>query len=253
MYKIQVILSFFVILFLCNDTFVSAATVTFQEGNNAASDFSQTDVVRIQLGANNLSGLDFLHVGTWTDDTPFARGLIKFTNMFGVSEGQIPYGASIQSAALTLTVIDVGTDPTSDSTHYVAQLFTDWVVDLVTWENFSTTPGGEIGTDFSNTPEDTFVPSAMTSYTIDVTTSVSQWAQELDENYGWIIYTLVSDASKLGSDLWADVSARPMLEVTYTYTPPPDPEPVIPEPLSISLLCSALIGIITNRKNTASL
>lgn len=139
----------------------------------------------------------------------------------------IPMGSTIDSAILTLYL-----NNGSASTINVHQVTESWSEGSVTWNNFSSTPGGAAGTDYLATPSFSYVPgphgtdsSNPLSNDIDITSVVQSWSDN-GMNEGIILISSGNDGVTYRSD---DVSAfTPKLTVTYSTA-------AIPEPSSFAL------------------
>ncbi len=205
-------LFFFLLLFA---SMSMATTITFQEGNGNA--YSTTDAVSIRGDSVNYSTETILYA-----DTGVQRILIRFPNIFGSNTGQIPLTATIQSATFSIRV----NDNPSAAVHSVHQVLHTWTESTVTWNSFSTTPGGVAGTDYASTAFATFTPStAGTVYTIDMTNLVKAWLSGT-ANYGIIIIDGNSDGSNFFSEEYGTVSYRPSLTVDFI-APVPEPDTLL--------------------------
>jgi hypothetical protein len=134
-----------------------------------------------------------LDVGTTgpSGGTKSSRSLIKFD-----IAGNIPSNATITSAALTLTVVDVPATP-ANSIFDMRAVLLNWSETDATWTNrLIATPwsvlGGAIGVDFSNKISQTNFFGNATGLSTFVSSSnlvadVQNWLQNPDANFGWVI------------------------------------------------------------------
>lgn len=144
------------------------------------------------------------------------QGLIQFSEIFGNGPGQIPLGATITSATLTL-VLSNGTRD-SVAFHLMAE---DWTSQPeMTWSGF----GNGIQTDdveaFS-TPDVALSRLDKGTELIDVTHSLQAWSDGLANN-GWLMTVGGDNGLRFGS---SESGTAPTLSVTYSI--PTDPVPGI--------------------------
>lgn len=144
------------------------------------------------------------------------QGLIRFSEIFGNGPGQIPLGATITSATLTL-VLSNGTRD-SVAFHLMAG---DWTSQPdITWNGF----GNGIQTDdveaFS-TPDVALSRLDKGTELIDVTQSLQAWSDGLANN-GWLMTVGGDNGLRFGS---SESGTAPTLSVTYSI--PTDPVPGI--------------------------
>ncbi len=157
---------------------------------------------------------------------------LKFNDLFGDESGQIPPGAHIIRATLTLTT-SIGPDHQSASWFAPAALTAPLPAPadgLSILESFSQTPGTYRGPDFPDghvrRPDTTFhspLEPALRldqgeSASSDVTETVRDWAEDPERNHGFIIWPLPT-----GTDNWSYYSSlggledahRPTLEIEW--------------------------------------
>ncbi|MEW6536195.1 MAG: DNRLRE domain-containing protein [Candidatus Auribacterota bacterium] len=148
----------------------------------------------------------------------YYRALISFPNIFGDGANQVPYGAIINSATLTLKRSYYS--GSSSATYYLNRMTINWN-EGSSWNslNGGSWDGGQ-----------TFTPN-VTTFNLDVTSSVQAWDNQTMPNYGWIIYTWTDYCSlEFHSDDASNISYRPVLTIDYSLPV------VIPEPASLLLL-----------------
>jgi Bacterial Ig domain/Calcineurin-like phosphoesterase/RTX calcium-binding nonapeptide repeat (4 copies)/Right handed beta helix region len=152
-----------------------------------------------------------------------SQTLLAFEGLFGDGPGQIPLGATIASASLTLTTVN--NSATGASFH---RMLVDWT-DQATWNSLG--GGVQFGTEAVATADFNTGAVRTGAAAYDMTASLQAWlagadsAQEANAaNNGWLVATDATDAwhflsSEVGSGM-------PVLTVTYstTGTPPPPPD-----------------------------
>ena len=192
----------------CDNTWPGQTVVTFMQGIDGYVDTIDTRIQELnsdlQYGDSNMTGWDGDYYGTEE------YALIRFDNIFGASNGQIPVGATIHSATLTYVVDNLGHP--ADCNEVTA----DWQED-VTYNTF----GGDAGVQADE--YGTFVGSAAGSigaHVIDVTTSLSAWSANPLDNRGWIFRPTSTNGVEIFTSEYGTISSRPSLTVEYT---PPAP------------------------------
>lgn len=224
--------------FLC---FVAAAeaapqkTVFRQDWN----DYAGVDEKRL-LKNSQTSGAATLFVDGGHGGTPVVYGndglvisYLKFADIFGSGAGQIPAGAHILKARLTLTT-SIGTDHQSGSWFAPAALteaLPEPLDGVSILESFAQTPGTYRGPDFPDghilrldssfhsTDEPVLRLDQGESSSSDVTETVRHWAEDPERNHGFIIWPLPT-----GTDGWSYMTSfgggengegRPTLEIDW--------------------------------------
>jgi len=107
-----------------------------------------------------------------------AQGLLRFDRVFGLSERQVPAGASILSADLQLHT----TDPGDGASFY--RMVVPWT-DENSWSTFSgdgIQPGLE-----ARTAPDVAIDGRGSPICVDVTASLAAWSEEPCSNQGWAL------------------------------------------------------------------
>ncbi len=158
------------------------------------------------------------------------QSLIGYFNIMGPGIGQIPPGATITSAKLTLTFSDAGAAATPFTIH---QMLKPWIEGQVTWIQLSngvafgngsfvrtTGPalnpgGGAPGVDYVSTPVVSKAVSVTGAAEFDVTSLVQAWASGAP-NYGLYIRYMNANGAIYHSDDATTLSNRPLLTVTCT-------------------------------------
>lgn len=195
----------------------TAVSVTFSQGANG-----YTDNIDTMLRQNRAS-LTFA-------DAPFFRSilesgkesqpLLKFGNLFGSGPGQIPLGATIISASLTLEVTDG-----SASGGSINRMLVGWNA-ASTWNSLGS--GVQInGVEATSTGAINVGSISKGSHAFNVTESLAAWndsastsAGQNAANFGWVFKPTNIDSWDFNS---AQGAVKPVLSVTYTLAgiPPP--------------------------------
>ena len=172
--------------------------VSFQEG---VGGYAGTQDTYILQNDPDTSYGDELSVEWDTEDTQGnvntqKFGLIRFDNIFGSGAGQIQVGSTIVSANLEYTVFN--SSATGDAN--VNAVLVDWT-ESVTYNSFGATAGVQLedyGTLVTTAPA-----SAITSYTINVTSSLTDWSTNPSSNRGWIFRPAGNDGVDIRSSEYA--------------------------------------------------
>jgi hypothetical protein len=181
-------------------------TVTFQQGAGGYSDTVDTYIMESDPSAAHDGELV-----EWDGDDPYDSGnenfsLIRFDNIFGSSPGQIPLGATIQSATLTYYVHDLG-----DSAN-VNQVTVDWT-ESVTYDGFGDDAG--VQPDEYGASVGSASGATTGTHSIDVTASLVDWADDPSSNHGWIFRPTGTNGVEVRSSEYGTSDQRPLLTVTY--------------------------------------
>jgi len=157
---------------------IAPTVLSFQQGVNGYE--GTTDTYLVQGEPNSANGDAGIISVSGLDDTEAERvGLIRFADIVGEGEGQVPADATLVRAELKLHAVDGG-----DGVE-IRQMLTDWSDDA-TWGSLIDTAQMSLLTDDS-------IGEVDGTITLDVTRSVQAW-MDGDENLGWAITAL------LGSD-----------------------------------------------------
>jgi len=141
------------------------------------------------------------------------QALLRFDNLIGTGPGQVPPGATIQNATLTLWALASSSAPTID----VRRMVRDWSPATATWDEFDNgiQPNGVEAYHLS----DAFVLFGPTGYQITSQTlrqSVQTWASGQPNN-GWVVSAFYStDSWSFASSNDVDPARRPRLTVEYS-------------------------------------
>ena len=161
----------------------------------------------------------FLYVDA-ADDANEAQVLLRFDNIIGGAASQIPAGAYVHSAVLTLA--STGPNAMGDGGQFF-RMAQDWSPFLATWASFGSgvQPNGVEAVASSNVQAgaaalDPNVQGAFNEF--DVTKDVQSWVRNSTSNYGWALLPWAN-----GTDDWGIISSeaaveseRPELRVFYT-------------------------------------
>jgi hypothetical protein len=181
-------------------------TVTFRQGDDGYSGTVDTFIMEDEPGAahGTLESVEWDARDPQSSTPPREKlALIRFDGIFGA--GQIPPGATIQSATLTYYVYNTG-----DSAN-VNQVVIDWSED-VTYNGFGGDPGvqtDEYGASVGS------AGGATGAQSIDVTASLVAWAGDPSSNQGWIFWPTGEDGVDFRSSEYGIIDQRPLLTVEY--------------------------------------
>lgn len=189
-----------------------AATLTFQEGVNG-----YTGAVDTFVSQNSPSGsFGASTVVEWDADDPPGSGsenigLLRFDNIFGTNGAQIPPGSQITFAVLQYTVNNGGDDGR------LHDALVDWGAST-TYNGF----GGDAGVQADeHGPLVNVLGGATVTHTVEVTSSVTQWADDPNSNHGWVILPTGTDGVEFRSSEYAsNITQRPRLRVVIDEGPP---------------------------------
>ncbi|TGS17855.1 tandem-95 repeat protein [Mesorhizobium sp. M2E.F.Ca.ET.209.01.1.1] len=189
-------------------------TVVFQDGLNGYA--ATLDTTLDQAKPTTSFGSD-IAVSVDKADAGVAnakQALLCFDNLFGSGPGQIPVGATITSATLTL---QTNNESASAANGAFYRMLVDWT-ESATWNSMV---GGvqANGVQALSVADVTVGQTALGPTTVDVTASLRAWATagttaaELNAaNQGWLISTGSTDAWRFDS---SEGSVHPKLAVTY--------------------------------------
>jgi hypothetical protein len=135
-------------------------------------------------------------------------GLVRFDDIVGGGAGQVPAGATVVSASLTIVAYDPSVAPPAD----LHPVLVDWDEATVTTDNFGGDAGvqvDEYGPDIADGPIDNGAA------VIDVTSAVQDWVDNPASNFGLIFVPQSANGVVVRSSEYATVSERPLLTVEY--------------------------------------
>ncbi len=163
---------------------------------------------------------------TWVDAQ--GQAMLKFEDLFQgpVYEGdpaptKIPDNATIQSADLTVHIVDDIDDPRG-ADFYVYRLRRGWQENTATWDSMGNglTPGSDLDASPMATFDGDNVPDGNTARTISVLDAVRDW-QAGQDNDGLAILpertNWQDDGIDIASSENGDVALRPALDVEFSY------------------------------------
>lgn len=162
------------------------------------------------------------------------QALIQFGDLFGALPGQIPAGATITSAVLSLYTTNSSNGPIGNIAIY--QMTTAWD-ESSTWNSLS--GGVQIGSDTVAVADDDHTVESINVFaTFDVLSSVLAWYGGAT-NDGWVITNDSTDGVQFRSSEWTTNAERPYLTIDFT---------PIPEPGSLLLAGLAGAGALCARR-----
>ncbi len=145
------------------------------------------------------------------------HGLIRFGNIFGPGAGQIPFGSTINSATLTLEVVNTSSSSATITLHRM----------LASWDESSTwnsmTAGIQTDDVEASSSVDATIPSPNSSgpkVLTGLATTVQAWSDGASNN-GWAILNDHNNGLNFASSEESTIAERPILTIDYT---PPAPE-----------------------------
>lgn len=192
------------------------AVAVFQQG---VSDYTgQQDTVLYSREPDVNFGTEGSISPDQQDANGVRQGLLKFENIFGDQPGQIPFGSTINSATLTVNVVN---DSNSAMQMSLYRMNLDWSESTATWNTFGAIGGVQASEgEASDLPPDAILfdpdttAESATAGIFDVTRSLEYWASGVG-NFGW----LIESAATNGWDFRTKESAqsqRPELRVDFT-------------------------------------
>jgi hypothetical protein len=195
------------------------AVTAFQFG--AGGYEGQQDTVIFSLEPDSNFGTEGHISSDQQDFNSVRQGLLKFGDIFGDEPGQIPYGATINSAQLKVFVQDSSNASMQMSLY---RMLKDWDESTATWNFFGATTGGIGGVqasegESSNLPPDSVLfdskitANSATAGIFDVTKSLEYWAAGAS-NYGWLIETAATNGWDFRTNN-SNQADRPVLTVNW--------------------------------------
>ena len=207
----------------------TASTVTFRQGTNGYT--GTVDTMLRERYPNDNYGIAF--VTSPQGETGYhTQGLLQFGNLFGTGPGQIPVGATIVSATLTLMT----TNPAADA-GTINPMLVSWNASS-TWN--SMVGGVTVGTEASSSNVITIGAATVGLHSYDVSASVQAWAAagttasaENAANHGWL-FNLTTNTIDFWNFTSADGDVKPVLSITYVPAGASAPSPTTLPTVSIS-------------------
>lgn len=195
----------------------TAQTVVFQTGSagylGTQDTFVQASDPDAVVGSLSEVQVDQNPPGSLESVVAPSQGLLRFADLFGASTGQVPGGAVITSATLTIFTTNVSTG--SFSMHRMLSVWDE----TATWNSF----GGDgltVGLEAASAPTATFIPGTLGALTFDVTADVQAWAGGA-VNAGWSFFTSSTNGWDFTSADSSLLAQRPSLSITFTPIPEP--------------------------------
>jgi len=186
-------------------------TVSFQQGVNG---YAGTIDTMLQQSTPTTTYDTSTKVGTDAGTNANVQTLLTFNDIFGTGPGQIPLGATITSATLTLQTTNGSVQGAS-----LHRMLINWIgVPIKTWDAFNN--GIQVdGTEALGVADVSTGAIDVGSRDLDVTMSLQAWSNG-EANFGWAFMGG-------GKDGWDFYSAQgkitPKLTVTYTTDPSTPP------------------------------
>ena len=185
---------------------IRVGAVSFQEGVDGYTGTTDTHLdgsdPTASFGSSTEVKVDY--------SLPERPGLIKFSNLFGSSVDQIPYGSTIDSVTVSIYVLNYDFHDNLS----VYQMLTDWS-ESSTYDSMVS----GISTDDVEASSTALVTFSSTLHDwVDLTIPVSvvqQWADGGD-NYGFAIVADHSHFWSFASSEYATVALRPYITIDYT-------------------------------------
>jgi len=206
---------------------VAPTIATFQQGVAGYAGTVDTYLESEDATADNSTATTLV-----VDLDPEQHILLRFDNIFGTEPGQIPPGASIQSASLEINVTNG-----SDEGALLHRMLQSWD-DTDTWNTWGDGIDAD-GIEAEATAESSSNGSSSGTATIDVTPDVQVWSNNPASNRGW------AWLPPSGDDSWQFRSAEGTTppKLTVTYFPPSIEPPAAPTDLSATVVSSARIDL----------
>ena len=186
-------------------------TVTFQEGVDGYASTEDTaleeDTPTTSYGSQTTLEVDLSNSGGGQE-----QSLIRFDNLFGSGDGQIPVGATIISASLTLDQTDQSGSSATVSLH---RMLTSWS-ESSTWNSMTSGISTNDVEAVSTADATIYNPETNESKVLTGLESTLQaWSDGTATNYGWVIISDNTDGLIFSSSENGTTSLRPKLTVEY--------------------------------------
>lgn len=186
------------------------ATVTYQQGVGGYAATHDT-MLRESKPTKDFSTAANVNVDGEDSAGLINQGLLQFDDIFGDGPGQIPLGATITSATLTLDVSDSTKDAVA-----LHRMLIDWSAAATqTWNSFGAGIQAD-GSEARAAADVTLAALASGSRAIDVTSSLQAWSEGAANN-GWLIQMAGANGLDFSS---SEGPVAPKLSVTYTVSNP---------------------------------
>jgi hypothetical protein len=213
-------------------------TINFQQGVNG---YAATTDTMIQQATPTTAYGATTKLSTDTGTNANVQTLLSFNDIFGTGPGQIPLGATITSATLTLQTTNGSAQGAS-----LHRMLTNWMgVPTWTWDSFNN------GIQFDGNEAVTAADVSTGAVTVggrdlNVTNSLQAWSNGA-ANYGWAF-------KALGTDGWDFYSAQGATKpkLTVTYEVPATAPPVVSIGSATAVEGSGTITFTVSLDKTAS-
>lgn len=155
-------------------------------------------------------------------DDNVSLGLLRFDDIVGDGPNQIPSGATVNSAQVSLWVQDGGRLVyVNEILPFSAEVLgvmvnTYFDESSVTYENFvedGVYP--KYGVEIAEAPVTDFIPAAFSQVDFDVTSSVKKWVAGQAPNYGWLLEPTTGDLVSFSASEGSESFGPPKLVVTF--------------------------------------
>lgn len=180
----------------------SSPSATFEQGQDGYTGTTDTNLLEATPETS------YGDTGSVTVDTSeqdgSAQALLRFGSLIGSGSAQVPLGATIEGATLTLETVDEGSGGTFH------RMLVGWD-ETSTWGSFGGDGVAADGVEAVSSADAQVGPVSGGTTTVDVTASVQAWADG-ELNLGWVVLPL-------GENGWDFATAEsdnpPRLTVTY--------------------------------------
>ena len=206
-----------IVISLFEPAILHAQTLSFQQGF-AGYTGSLHRVISSGNTNSNFTGQTVaidLSTGDFGNSSGESQGLVRFDNIIGSGNGQVPPGVFIVSATL-----EIQTDNASNGPVSIYQMLTNWNEATVSWSslNGGITPNDNEARVTADDTKSGIGSSDLLSW--NVTKSVQSWVDG-NPNYGWAFINQSSNGWDFITELHAvDSTKRPKLSIVYSLTFP---------------------------------
>lgn len=201
----------------------ASTTVTFQQGVSGYTSTLDTD-----LNANEPDRVQGNDNACLADlDNPIAQALVRFENIFGTGPGQVPPGATIQSATLRIRTSNLG------DLCRGFRIMVPWDETTSTWNSHV---GGFTADGIEMEPTVLFELDSVAVgdiFNLDITSTVQGWYAGTFPNYGVGITNAGSDGWQFDSSEAGTVANRPLLSITFDS--PCQPISIVNQPAGVTV------------------
>ncbi|MDX1963425.1 MAG: Calx-beta domain-containing protein [Pirellulales bacterium] len=141
------------------------------------------------------------------------QGLLRYDGIFGTGAGQIPFGSTINSATLTVSVFN---DSNASMQMSLYRMNVNWDQNVATWNSFGSIGGVNASeNEVQGLPPDAILFDSTTGVKVfNVKTSLEHWVTG-ETNFGWLIESAATNGWDFDTSE-ATLANRPVLTVDYT-------------------------------------